>query len=113
MPHSLQHISPNCLYFDIHLTFLNIPIFTMGILPLTYTRPKHVDQETYQSSRDSLSDAEKSDTSLKSGRSGNSAGIPDSLSFDKIVSGGTCPVCIRSLSSCIYVLVGSNTPSSP
>lgn len=68
----------------------------MGLLPLTYTRPKHVDQESDHSGRDSLSDGEKSDTSLKSGRSTNSAGIPDSLSFDKIVNGGTCPVCIRS-----------------
>lgn len=67
----------------------------MGLLPLTYTRPKHIERQSYDTGRDSLSDSEKSDsdTSLKSGRSGQSAGIPDSLSFDKIVNGGTCPVC--------------------
>jgi hypothetical protein len=64
----------------------------MGLLPLTYTRPKHVDQESFRNSGDSFSDTEKSDGSVKSGRSGYSAGIPDSLAFDKIISGGTCPV---------------------
>ncbi|RMJ13579.1 hypothetical protein CDV36_006759 [Fusarium kuroshium] len=63
----------------------------MGILPLTYTRPKHVDQEAFRNSGDSFSDTEKSDGSVRSGRSGYSAGIPDSLAFDKIISGGTCP----------------------
>ncbi|KAI8682972.1 hypothetical protein LRP88_05057 [Fusarium phalaenopsidis] len=63
----------------------------MGLLPVTYTRPKHVDQELFRNSGDSLSDTEKSDGSVKSGRSGCSAGIPDSLAFDKIISGGTCP----------------------
>lgn len=73
----------------------------MGLLSLTYTRPKHVDQQSMRS-RDSLSD-EKTDGSVKSGRSGYSAGIPDSLAFDNIMNGGTCPVSpcfrIRSLES--------------
>lgn len=33
-----------------------------------------------------------SDGSVKSGRSGGSNGIPDSLTFDRIMNGGTCPV---------------------
>ncbi|RBR16436.1 uncharacterized protein FIESC28_06984 [Fusarium coffeatum] len=66
----------------------------MGLLPLTYTRPKHVDQRSYRSnssSSDSLSDAEKTDGSVNSGFSGYSSGIPDSLAFDNIINGGTCP----------------------
>ncbi|KAF4994966.1 hypothetical protein FGRMN_5457 [Fusarium graminum] len=74
----------------------------MGLLPLTYTRPKHVDQQsipsnttrtgsTASSLRDSFSDNEKTDGSVKSGFSGFSSGIPDSLTFEKIINGGTCP----------------------
>jgi L-rhamnose mutarotase len=61
----------------------------MGLLPLTYTRPVHVDRDSY---RQSYSDNKTSDDSLRSGRSGTSSGIPDALAFDKIMSGGTCPV---------------------
>ncbi|KHN98790.1 Regulator of G protein signaling superfamily [Metarhizium album ARSEF 1941] len=56
----------------------------MGLYSLTYTRPKYVEQ------RGELSD-EKTDGSVKSGRSGCSAGIPDSLGFDNMMNGGTCP----------------------
>ncbi|KAK7408853.1 hypothetical protein QQX98_008976 [Neonectria punicea] len=67
----------------------------MGLLPLTYTRPKYVDQRSWrnnsQSGESSFSDNEKSDGSVESGQSGHSAGIPESLGFDKIISGGTCP----------------------
>ena len=59
----------------------------MGLLSLSYTRPKHVDRK----GSGSLSDAE-SQGSQESGRSGYSSGIPDSLAFDNIMSGGTCPV---------------------
>jgi hypothetical protein len=74
----------------------------MGLLPLTYTRPKHVDQQSFRSSvassgRDSLSDGEKTDGSVKSGSSGYSSSIPDSLTFDKIINGGTCPVSLHTL----------------
>ncbi|EKJ68103.1 hypothetical protein FPSE_11703 [Fusarium pseudograminearum CS3096] len=82
----------------------------MGLLPLTYTRPKHVDQRSYRSnsassSGDSLSDGEKTDGSVNSGFSGYSSGIPDSLAFDKIIDGGTCPpVTVRDfMSYLIYV----------
>jgi hypothetical protein len=64
----------------------------MGLFSLAYTRPKHVDNQSLQVGRESISD-EKTDGSVRSGRSGYSAGIPDSLAFDKIMNGGTCPVC--------------------
>ncbi|KAH6888084.1 hypothetical protein B0T10DRAFT_67513 [Thelonectria olida] len=67
----------------------------MGLLPLTYTRPKHVDQQAWrsgtQNENSAVSDNEKSDGSIKSGQSGQSSGIPESLAFDKIMNGGTCP----------------------
>jgi hypothetical protein len=40
----------------------------------------------------------RSDGSIKSGYSAHS-GIPDSLTFDRIINGGTCPVRINETSS--------------
>ena len=60
------------------------------VYSLTYRRPSHV-----PSSRDSLSGDEKQNSineSLTSGSSCMSSGIPDALSFDRIIAGGTCPV---------------------
>lgn len=63
------------------------------LLPLTYTRPKYVDSEHNRNSEDStMRDSDKSNESVKSGNSGASSGIPESLTFDKIINGGTCPV---------------------
>ncbi|KAF2810316.1 uncharacterized protein BDZ99DRAFT_386866 [Mytilinidion resinicola] len=58
---------------------------------ITYRRPSFV-----PSSRDSLSGNEKRgsiDGSVTSGSSGMSHGIPDALSFDRIIAGGVCPPC--------------------
>lgn len=57
------------------------------VLSLNYRRPARV-----SSDRSSV-DTEKSDK-VESISSGSSCpyGIPDALSFDKIISGGTCPV---------------------
>ncbi|KAK3671521.1 hypothetical protein LTR78_008620 [Recurvomyces mirabilis] len=62
--------------------------------PLTYRRPAYVDSDN--GSRDSLSGDEKQksiDESISSGSSCMSAGIPEALSFDRIISGGVCPPC--------------------
>ncbi|KAF2172352.1 hypothetical protein M409DRAFT_63068 [Zasmidium cellare ATCC 36951] len=59
------------------------------VYSLTYRRPSHV-----TSSRDSLNGDEKQrsvNESIQSGSSHMSSGIPDALSFDRIISGGTCP----------------------
>jgi hypothetical protein len=66
----------------------------MGLLSLSYTRPKYVSRQSLRNSTssDSLSDAEKSDATDNSSSSRSSLGIPDSLSFDSIIGGGTCPV---------------------
>ncbi|KEY68669.1 hypothetical protein S7711_00545 [Stachybotrys chartarum IBT 7711] len=60
-------------------------------LPLTYTRPKHVEQHELQRTESLPSSSEKTDGSVKSGKSGYSSGIPESLGFDRIINGGTCP----------------------
>ncbi|XDG07398.1 hypothetical protein ABKA04_007013 [Annulohypoxylon sp. FPYF3050] len=65
----------------------------MGLLSLKYRRPECVDKEQFKRSNASLSENEKSSTSLKSGYSGSSSGIPDALTFDRIINGGTCPPC--------------------
>ncbi|OAA72211.1 Regulator of G protein signaling superfamily [Cordyceps fumosorosea ARSEF 2679] len=58
----------------------------MGV-PLTYTRPKHVDAQSL-ASHASAADSKTGD-SVHSGGSVN--GIPESLGFDNIINGGTCP----------------------
>lgn len=65
------------------------------VYQLTYRRPSHV-----PSSRESISGEEKQKSindSINSGSSCMSCGIPEALSFDRIISGGVCPV---SASSC-------------
>ncbi|KAF2418899.1 hypothetical protein EJ08DRAFT_599184 [Tothia fuscella] len=59
------------------------------VYSLGYRRPSYV-----SSSRDSLSGSEKPksvNNSITPGSSGTSHGIPDAISFDRIVTGGTCP----------------------
>ncbi|KAK1500916.1 hypothetical protein CTAM01_06368 [Colletotrichum tamarilloi] len=71
----------------------------MGLLPLTYRRPVYVSNTS--SARGSTSDVSDSgnekqsntSSSLRSGNSGKLQGIPESLTFDKIINGGTCPPC--------------------
>ena len=65
------------------------------VYSLAYRRPPHVD-----SARASVLGDEKTksiseasiDTQVSGGSGGMSFGIPDALSFDRIITGGTCPV---------------------
>ena len=61
------------------------------VYSLTYRRPPHVD-----SAQASVYGDEKTksvgETSIDS--QGSAFGIPDALSFDRIIAGGTCPVSI-------------------
>lgn len=61
------------------------------VYSLTYRRPPHVN-----SSGASLAGNEKprsiGASTIDSQGTGMSFGIPDALSFDRIISGGTCPV---------------------
>ena len=65
------------------------------VYSLTYRRPPHVD-----SARASVLGSEKTksigetsiDSQVSGGSGGMSFGIPDALSFDRIITGGTCPV---------------------
>lgn len=69
----------------------------MGLLPLNYRRPQLVPKDdTRPDGREtietetSVGEDAKAGSSIKSGQSGQSAGIPPALSFDKIMDGGTC-----------------------
>ena len=67
------------------------------VYSLTYRRPPHVD-----SSRSSLNGSEKTRSlggSTIDSDGAVSFGIPDALSFDRIISGGTCPVSINYFSA--------------
>ncbi|KAL0938003.1 uncharacterized protein CTRU02_207734 [Colletotrichum truncatum] len=72
----------------------------MGLLPLTYRRPVYVNGSTFQQSSSDVSENGSTDekvsnasSSMRSGKSGTPSGIPESLAFDKIIDGGTCPPC--------------------
>ena len=56
------------------------------VYALNYRRPAHKDVDT-----------KSIDDSIRSGMSSTSTGIPDALSFDRIIQGGTCPVSLRLL----------------
>lgn len=61
------------------------------VYSLTYRRPTYV--TPYSRSSINSSDGEKSDGSLRTNSSSSSAGIPEALSFNRIISDGTCPPC--------------------
>ncbi|KAK5072661.1 hypothetical protein LTR64_004865 [Lithohypha guttulata] len=54
------------------------------VLPLTYRRPAHVSQDSISSEKSGGQESQTSSSSCP-------YGIPDALSFDRIISGGTCP----------------------
>lgn len=98
--HLPPSVSPACVTYlaqyillsspaTFYLSFAVVTSPANMVYSLSYRRPAHVD-----SSRASI-ETEKSgkQESISSGAS-CPYGIPDALSFDKIISGGTCPVCI-------------------
>lgn len=54
------------------------------VLSLTYRRPAHVSRESINSEKSGSGESQTSGSSAP-------YGIPDALSFDRIISGGTCP----------------------
>jgi len=57
------------------------------VLALSYRRPSHV-----TSSSTSLSSGDEKAGSINSGSTDSVTGIPDALSFDRVIAGGVCPV---------------------
>ncbi|KAK3713759.1 hypothetical protein LTR37_008245 [Vermiconidia calcicola] len=57
------------------------------VYSLTYRRPSRVSTLSSDEEKRSINE------SLSSGSSGMSHGIPEALSFDRIIAGGTCPPC--------------------
>lgn len=72
------------------------------VYSLAYRRPAYVEPEIY-ASRQSGSEKEGKEESVRSGRSGKNSGIPAALAFDKIIDGGTCAVSTR-FSPLIFIL---------
>jgi hypothetical protein len=62
------------------------------VYPLTYRRPGHVSRASSASSISGESKQKSIHDSVRSGSSGMSHGIPEALSFDRIIAGGACPV---------------------
>ncbi|KAI1334709.1 hypothetical protein F5Y15DRAFT_429227 [Xylariaceae sp. FL0016] len=61
------------------------------VLSLKYSRPSYVDKDEFRRRDSDLS--LESDGSFVSGPSERLSGIPDALTFDRIINGGTCPPC--------------------
>lgn len=59
------------------------------VLSLTYRRPAHVSKDSIATEKSGGAESQTSNFSCP-------YGIPDALSFDRIINGGTCPV--RSIS---------------
>ncbi|KAI0468853.1 hypothetical protein F4859DRAFT_524019 [Xylaria cf. heliscus] len=62
------------------------------LLPLNYQRPPYVDNEIFRRINSGEFD-DKTDAFLESVFAGAPSGIPEALTFDKIVNAGTCPPC--------------------
>jgi len=71
------------------------------VLSLSYRRPSHVSSS---SSRSFSGDEKQSsiDDSLSCGSGPYAAGIPEALSFDRIIAGGVCPVGLTSHTNTYY-----------
>jgi hypothetical protein len=63
------------------------------VYPLTYRRPERVSPASSAASISGETKQKSLHDSTHSGSSGMSHGIPEALSFDRIISGGVCPVC--------------------
>ncbi|KAK3393208.1 hypothetical protein B0H63DRAFT_516405 [Podospora didyma] len=66
----------------------------MGLLPLSYRRPSYVERPRSGGSQTTVQDdggSDKIGIPLEPVKSTDSRGIPESLGFDKIMEGGTCP----------------------
>lgn len=65
------------------------------VYPLTYRRPGHVDRPNSMDGASVTGETKQRSIhdSVHSGSSGMSRGIPEALSFDRIIAGGVCPPC--------------------
>jgi hypothetical protein len=62
------------------------------VYPITYRRPAQVSRPSSTSSVLGEVKEKSIHDSVRSGSSGMSQGIPEALSFDRIIAGGVCPV---------------------
>jgi hypothetical protein len=62
------------------------------VYPLNYRRPERVSRPSSVASISGETKQKSIHDSIHSGSSGMSHGIPEALSFDRIIAGGVCPV---------------------
>jgi hypothetical protein len=62
------------------------------VYTLAYRRPERVSRSSSAASISGETKQKSIHDSIKSGSSGMSHGIPEALSFDRIIAGGVCPV---------------------
>ena len=67
------------------------------VYSLAYRQPAYVTPEMYALQRAEREAGDSRDGSLRLGKSGRNSGIPAALAFDKIITGGTCPVSMHFL----------------
>lgn len=65
------------------------------VYPLNYQRPAYVSDVGLPSTLSSTNDPSSRLDSLQSANSSVSTGIPEALSFDRIINGGTCSVSLH------------------
>jgi hypothetical protein len=65
------------------------------VYSLAYRRPERVSRPSSAASISGETKQKSIHDSIRSGSSGMSHGIPEALSFDRIIAGGVCPVCIE------------------
>jgi hypothetical protein len=63
------------------------------VYSLAYRRPERVARSSSAASLSGETKQRSIHDSIHSGSSGMSHGIPEALSFDRIIAGGVCPVC--------------------
>jgi hypothetical protein len=77
------------------------------VYSLAYRRPEHVSRASSAASISGETKQKSIHDSVHSGSSGMSHGIPEALSFDRIIAGGVCPVstcCTLSATATFYAL---------
>ncbi|KAH7392527.1 hypothetical protein BKA66DRAFT_510104 [Pyrenochaeta sp. MPI-SDFR-AT-0127] len=63
------------------------------VYPISYRRPERISRPSSAASVSGEHKQKSIQESIRSASSGMSHGIPDALSFDRIISGGVCPPC--------------------
>jgi hypothetical protein len=79
------------------------------VYSLAYRRPERISRPSSAASISGETKQKSIHDSIKSGSSGMSHGIPEALSFDRIIAGGVCPV--GTLLLCVVTVANTSSPA--